>query len=317
MSARKIPGASYAAALLAALLAGAPRGGALAEDLALDADQRAHLGIETAPAEAAVYAVEHEGYGVVLAHDAIAQALADAKSAAAAARLSHAVLARMEGLAGTPGADTAEAHDAAVHQVAADDAALALARRKMSALLGDHPPWSGRDQDPLLEALAAGTRKLVRITFPSGRLAAPGPGGAPSALHLAPLDDRDTARRWIARPVWAAPADPAIPGRSVFAVLPAEDIAEGERLLGWAAAADGGAHGVWIPASAVLMHDGRYWCYVERKPGLYVRIGVDVGRPLRDGYFLDSAAAPGEPIVIRGAGLLLARETNPSPAGGD
>jgi hypothetical protein len=40
---------------------------------------------------------------------------------------------------------------------------------------------------------------------------------------------------------------------------------------------------------------------------------VDISRPLDDGYFVDNVK-PGDKVVVDGAGLLMAREINPSTA---
>jgi hypothetical protein len=112
--------------------------------------------------------------------------------------------------------------------------------------------------------------------------------------------------------VWDAPADPGAPGRSFFALLQHTDAGEGERLLVWAEGdAEGAESGVLVPPAAVVMSEGKYWCYVERQANVFTRIPLDISRPMADGYFV-AGIKPGERIVTLGAGLLLARQTNPS-----
>ena len=55
-----------------------------AEGVTLSADQVQKLGIETSPAKAASYAPEAEGYAVVMAHETLAQAVAELATAQAA-----------------------------------------------------------------------------------------------------------------------------------------------------------------------------------------------------------------------------------------
>jgi len=43
-----------------------------------------------------------------------------------------------------------------------------------------------------------------------------------------------------------------------------------------------------------------------------VRKAVDTTRPLDDGYFVNEGIMAGDAIVVTAAGLLLARELNPS-----
>ncbi|MGB6356995.1 MAG: hypothetical protein WBF21_23700, partial [Steroidobacteraceae bacterium] len=204
----------------------------------------------------------------------------------------------------------AEARENAARQAAIDAAALQLAKAKSSSILGQHPPWADRDDGKLLVELAAGRAKLVRVTFPLGSVN----GRAPQNLWLARLDAATAGERWNAHAVWDAPADAGVPGRSFFALLQGPDVSEGERLLAWAALGDAehGESGSLIPASAVVVSDGKYWYYLERQPGQFVRTPLDIGRPMADGYFIKGAVNRGDLIVTSAAGLLLARQTNPS-----
>ncbi len=282
--------------------------GAGVQDLKLTPEEVAKLGIATTAAAAVRYVPARQGFGVVQSHDAIAQAVADVATARAEARQSQAALARIARLDGTAGAASAEAHETASRSAAVDAAALRLAEAKASVVVGLKPPWAGHDNDPLLADLATGRSKLLRVTFPLGALS----GAAPASLSIARLD-APTGERWTARPVWDAPADSSVPGRSFFALLRRTDAGEGERLLAWAAG-DGSApadSGILVPASAVVLSEGRFWCYVERRAGAFTRVPLDIDRPMADGYFTAGAIKPGDAIVVSAAGLLLARQTNP------
>src|SRR5207245_3783800 len=113
--------------------------------------------------------------------------------------------------------------------------------------------------------------------------------------------------------VWRAPADAAIPGNSFFAELPGNAVSEGERLL--AHAPTGATEtGIVVPLSAVVMADGKYWCYVAEKPGLFVRTEIDDSMPTDVGYFVKGSVAAGAQVVTSSAGQLLARAINPSTA---
>ena len=282
---------------------------AASADVKLEVDEVAKLGIAAAAAISVRYVPAKQGFAVVLSHDAIAQAVADVATAQAGARQSQAVLARMARLAGTAGAESAEARESAVRQAAVDSAALHLAEAKSSEIVGQHPPWAARDDSKVLAELAAGRSKMLRVTFPLGALN----GTAPNSLRIARLDAGATAERWTVHVVWDAPADPGAPGRSFFALLQHTDAGEGERLLAWTNADGSGGteSGVLVPPAAVVMSDGKYWCFVERRAGVFTRIPLDISRPMADGYFV-AGIKPGERIVTLGAGLLLARQTNPS-----
>jgi hypothetical protein len=110
--------------------------------------------------------------------------------------------------------------------------------------------------------------------------------------------------------VWDAPADVSVPGRSFFALLKGGDFIEGERLLVWAPGAGRTQSGVLIPAASVVISNGKYWCYVERQPGHYLRVAVSADRPLADGYVVTDGITVGDKLVTTAAGLLLAHETN-------
>lgn len=280
-----------------------------AEGVTLKPEEVEKAGIATVPAAATTHAPETTGYAVVSTREAIAQALADLTTAAAAERQSRSVLARSHGLAGTPGAMPVEAQEAAERQATVDHAALVLVEQRLSAAYGRNAPWKDNYRSPQLASLASGETKLARVTFPLGALGAT----TPVKLQFSRLGETPGGRSFESITVWGAPADASIPGRSFFAVLKGSDAGEGERLV--ARAPVGAAEaGVVVPFSAVVISGGKYWCYVEEKPGSFVRTEIDTSMPTDAGYFVKAGIAPGEKIVTAAAGLLLAREINPSTA---
>lgn len=274
--------------------------------LALSAEQIQRLGMTRRAATGVSFTPEVRGYGVVLGHDVIAQSVADVVTASAAARQSQTALARVKGLAATPGAFSAEALESAERQASADAAGLALTRRKLSAMWGEHSPWREEESSALLREVASGKAKLVRVTFPLGVVM----DATPKMLALSRLAATGSRPRWQSTAIWDAPADAAVPGRSFFVLLENSDAAEGERLDAWTSVGTP-LMGVWIPQSAIVISDGQYWCYVEQEHG-FERRAIDASQPMNGGYFVQNAVSPGEVIVTQGAALLLARETNPS-----
>jgi hypothetical protein len=279
------------------------------EGLSLKPEEIEKAGIKTTPAAAAHQAPEISGYALVLTREAIAQAVADVTSAAAAERQSRAALLRSKGLAGTPGATAIEVQETAERQATIDAAALALAERRMSATFGRNAPWKGDYGSPVLAALASGESKLVRATFPLGALGAT----LPARLRLTHIGQAQGEKSFESDTVWSAPADASLPGRSFFAILKGSDVSEGERLLA-RTPVGAAAAGVIVPPAAVLISAGKYWCYVEVKPGHYVRTEIDTSMPSDDGYFVTAGIAPGAKLVTASAGALLAREVNPGSA---
>ena len=82
---------------------------------------------------------------------------------------------------------------------------------------------------------------------------------------------------------------------------------------GLLAFADSGARlsGVLIPEAAIIMSDGKIWCYVAEAKGSFGRRLVDMTRPLPGGYFAGQGFRAGEAVVTQGQSLLLAYEINP------
>jgi hypothetical protein len=278
---------------------------------ALKPDEIKNIGIVVTAALSMQHTPETLGFGVVAAHEPIAQAVADWATAAAMERQSRAALARVQRLSGTPGAMPADIAESAERQAAVDTAALLLARRRLTAVFGQNPPWKDDIESPVLRALASGEMKLVRVTFPLGSLHAAVP--VRLRLRLGRIYATRAADIWTAAAVWVAPADANVPGASFFALLRNGDAGEGERLLVWAAS--GAAEsGVLIPAAAAVISDGRVWCFIERRSGVFVRTALDTSAPVDGGYFVKSGFAPDDRLVTAGAGLLLAREKNPAPA---
>jgi multidrug efflux pump subunit AcrA (membrane-fusion protein) len=200
-----------------------------------------------------------------------------------------------------------EAQETAERQAAVDHAALVLAERRLSATYGQSAPWKENYTSPLLASLARGDTKLARVTFPLGALGST----VPARLRLTRIGATPGSKSIETVAVWSAPADATIPGRSFFAILKGGDASEGERLIAHAAVGDA-ENGVVVPYTATVINAGKYWCYVEERPGLFVRTEINPGMPTDDGYFVKEGIAPGARIVTTSAGLLLARETNPS-----
>jgi len=273
----------------------------------LKPEQIEHLGIGLSSAQTAAVAPEVQGYGVVLSHETIAQTVAELATAQAAVRQSRAVLERAQHLAGTQGALSADTLEGAERQAAVDAAALALAHRQLSATLGAQAPWNDDAHEEELNAVAAGQLQLVRATFPLGSWK----GGVPASARVSHLDPEPLAASWKLTRLWGAPADANVPGRSFFALLEDTQFSEGEHVQVWAPAGPA-VSGVLVPAAAVVINAGSYWCYVQKDPGSFVRVAVDTSLPAQGGYVVTTGLAPGDRIVTTAAGLLLAREINPS-----
>jgi hypothetical protein len=272
------------------------------------------MGIVMAPAASVSFQPGIMGYGVVTALDSVAQSDADLVTAEAAASQSAAAAARARDLStGEEAAISREQLQVAEAKAAADEAALSLARRKAGAAFGLNPPWrDAATRTRIMAALASGKTLLVRATFPLGAL----PQGMPRSLTVTPLDAGD--KGLVTHEIWDAPADPAIPGRSFYLLLESSGLSQGQR-VNVTAPAGAAQAGIRVPASALVLSASQTWAYVETKPGTFERRAIDISRPMPGGYFEPASAGitAGQSVVTSGAGLLLARETNPSTEAGD
>jgi hypothetical protein len=275
------------------------------EGVSLTAEQIEKIGLKTVAVKAVDYSEETAGYGTVIPHEAIAQAVAEIITAQAAEKQSRSSLARTQRLSGTLGAMSADVEEANARQLAVDTAALNLAKQRLSATFGQKPPWSNGENHALLQALAEGSTQLVRVTFPLGSL----PGEVPKSLSASRLGSASSGKRWKLPLIWAAPADATVPGRSFFSVLRAGELGEGERIIAWAPIG-ASQPGVLIPADAAVISEGKYWCYIEEKPGKFSRTEMDSGKPFENGYVVMQGVKAGDKVVISGAAQLLAQESN-------
>jgi hypothetical protein len=271
----------------------------------LTPEEDARLGVVTTPVQEAHYSASSEGFGVVISHEVIAQAAADLHTALASVKQSQAALERAQRLSSGPGALGVDVLETAQRQHGADQAAVLLARRKLTSLLGVGMPWHS-DDDSELAKLADGTHELLRVTFPPDSSMT----STPRSLRISSID-ASAGSAWIARTVWPAPQDPTLPGRSVFAVLTDSTLAEGAHVRAQYSS-EASVAGVVVPETAVVIADGEYWCYLKKKAGVYQRVAIDTGRPLGGGYFIPEGISAGDEVVTSGAGLLLARELNAS-----
>lgn len=273
------------------------------EGVTLTSEQIEALGVTVQPVSATDYREEVIGYGTVLDHQLIAQAVADLKTAEASARFSKASLERAHDLHGTPGAMSADLEQTAEQKAAVDAAALTLTTEKLSSTWGMRPPWRDNVSDTRVRSIAHGDLQLIKVTFPLGTLTT-----TPETLQGGRIGVDRTEATATLRPLWTAPADATIPGRSFFTLLPAGTVAEGERLQVWAPTGQP-IHGTLVPTAALVLNGGKYWCYVEKTPGTFVRAEVDTSRPTGGGYVVTENVQPDDQVAVTAVSQLLAKET--------
>jgi hypothetical protein len=280
---------------------------AAAAGVTLRAEEIRSLGITTVAAQAAEYRSAASGYGVVVPLDTIAQADSDFLTAQAAAAQSGSAATRTRFLFTHEGAASRDSMETTQSKAAADQAALALAQRKAEATFGHDAPWRAGARGPIMRRLASGGTVLVRATFPMGMFE----GQKPATLAITRLGNK--ARSWTATTIWEAPADPAFPGHGFYALVEGSGLAQNEHV---SVSVPTGAPeaGVTIPAASVVFGENEAWVYTAREKGNFVRLSIPITNPVADGYFIPARIGlkAGQAVVVNGAGLLLAREQNPS-----
>jgi hypothetical protein len=270
--------------------------------VALKEEERGKLGVELGDVAAATFQPTLDGAARIIDAQTVVVAMADLDKATAEARTSDVALKRARDLYRADKTVSAETLEAAERQAAGDQAQLAVARAHASLQFGA-APWLGAERrESLLAGLARGDMLLVSASFPSGL-----PAVRPANLALRRIGTQ-IAEFWVTTEIWTGPSDPSVPGPTLLGLLSTPTgLSYGERLI--ASVATGPeVSGSVVPASAVVLAGGEAWCYVAESEDVLARRRVDLGRPVPQGYFQMSGFAPGEHVVVAGAGLLLARE---------
>jgi len=289
------------------------RAAAPAAPIVLTEDEFTHLGAKTERARAVSYIPEVHGYGTVLSTATFAQMDADIESGEAAVLQSQASLDRFRRLHRAANAVSLEALDAAQHQATSDSVQLSLADRKEASAFGTDAPWRGTPRNAeLISKIVSGANVIVQATFPLDTRF----GAAPLSFSVEHLSEQHAAVNYTPGVIWRAPSDPTIPGQSYFTIIDSRDLEQGEHVVVYAPTGPA-IYGARIPAEAVVIAAQQSWCYVMEAPLTFRRVAVDMSRPLDGGYFVTSGIKPDQPVLVRGTGLLLAREFGSTGYGPD
>jgi hypothetical protein len=268
----------------------------------LTAVEITRLGLQVTALKSASFTPRVHGYGAVVDLTALAQTDSGFLTARAAVTQSQADVKRYRTLFAQDNAISRQLLDTSEKQAATDQAQLLLAERNEFVQFGQQAPWLGKHPDrSLLQQLTSGSAVLVKATFPLDTLGA----AHPTEISVSHLSAQQDQQGWTTRQVWSAPADPTIPGRSLFALIHGSNLQSGEHALVYAPVGPT-IPGIEVPGNAVIFSEGKPWCYLQIVPGSFQRMQIDLSRPLAGGYFV--SAQPGGFVVVRGTGLLLARE---------
>lgn len=288
-------------ALPLALLLGALATSVRAVELAPDVQRK--LGVKTIQASAQRAGPTATGFARVLDVVPLATLDADLAAAKAAASASSAEAKRTRDLAAADATVSKRVAEAAAAQARADQLRFQLLQRRLQLEWGPAFAKMGEARrSALISSLAEGRSALVRLDAASGLAGAsqisisrPG-GGRVSVEILGP----------------SRVGDPRFQAPGLLGLVKgagASDLATG--LVLPMSVSTGGAPGVLLPRSAVLRAGGETFVYVHTRGTHFDR--RNLGRILSspDGLVTVSGVRPGEAVVISGASVLYAAESQP------
>lgn len=161
----------------------------------------------------------------------------------------------------------------------------------------------------LAAAMVARRILLLQVELPAST------ANAPRTIAV----ESDGGVRALARYIGpAARADPRVPGRGAYYVVPASSgLVPGMNVTAQLVTS-GGAGGAIVPATAIVRWQGHDWIYRRRPDGAFMRVAIVSNRRNSAGDAIVVAPAPGTLVATRGAQLLLSEELRAqAPAQGD
>jgi hypothetical protein len=269
----------------------------------------ARLGLEVALVAPAQASVERPAFGRVLDPLPLVEPVLARSAAQRTFEQARSEYARARGLHEHD--RNASTRDVELARLAEERAAFdaRLAQARVAAAWG--PVAAERtDLQSLATRLAAGALAVGRLDLPAGD--APAPPPETIALSLPGRAGASVAARVLGP---APTADPALQTRGVLVLFEADPPAPGTSLAARVALAQAPVAGAWLPASAVLWHDGTAVAFVETDPGAFERRPIGRVRSLGDGWLVADGVQPGDRVVVRGGQQLLAALILPAEPG--
>jgi hypothetical protein len=282
-----------------------------AQGLMLDAETQAAAGIVIAPVAAAQGSTQRSGYARAIDISPLASLAADAETARAAVATSQKEVTRLTVLAGQDQSAAPRDLEAAQAQLAADNAKLALACRKMGLDFGAGLVRLGCDGiSNLVRDAAQGQAALVRIDMLQG--AAPSDG----TVIIGEGDAAFTAH--VLGP--AIGTDAQLQTQGALALVRGKDAAQLAvgRVLPARLPDSKNVSGILVPRTALIRADGGQFVYRAQADGHFTRAALNDGVPMSGGWFFaDGPLKAGDAIVVSGATTLLGLERGPQEVGDD
>jgi|KBSSwiStaDraftv2_1062776.scaffolds.fasta_scaffold373155_2 hypothetical protein len=275
--------------------------------LKLDKERQAHIGLQTAPLQAAHLRPEIKAYGQILDPTPYASLLIENLSAQAALQASSNEFQRVKTLFAQEQNVSARAMETAEAAMKRDFLLLAATKAKLALALGE--PLSGHTNlQAFVDALIALKHGLVRLDLPIGE-SLPAP---PEAARITLLGGDERPR--LARFLGAAPlASAQTQGQGFLFLIETNPPPPGTAAIGWVQMPGHPQEGVLVPRAAILRHAGEAFVYVQTGDDSFERKPVELERPLDSGFFAHGLSLTNR-VVIAGAQQLLAAELNPAEA---
>ena len=261
------------------------------------------LGVKTAPASAQRAGSTATGFARVLDVVPLATLDADLAAARAAAAVSSAEAKRTRDLAAADAAVSKRVAEAAAAQAKADQLRYQLLQRRLKLEWGPAFAKMGEARrSALISSLAEGRAALVRLDAASGlagvsQISISKPGGGRATVEiLGP----------------ARVGDPRFQTPGLLGLVKgagASDFATG--LVLPISVSTAGATGVLLPRSAIVRAGGESFVYVHTRGSHFDRRRLGSLSSQPDGVVTVSGVRPGEAVVISGASVLYAAESQP------
>lgn len=274
-----------------------------------------NAGIECAPLKPAPASETVLGYATVLdpaplaeLNSQYADADAQVKSTAAKLLISQATLQRAQILYKDQQNISTAQLQSAQSNYDTDQAALAVARARLSSVAGTvRQTWGNTlgaalaDHAPPVGDLIARRDYLLKVTLPPGVVISAPPATAIATLY----GSIHVPLRYVSL---ATATNPKLQGVSYFYIAAAQDQLLPGLNLDVSMAAQSIRSGLVVPNSSVIWLDGQAWVYIRADSNTFVRRQISPNSAAADDGYVVTDLTPGAEIVVRGAQMLLSEE---------
>ena len=201
-------------------------------------------------------------------------------------------------------ATTARAVQAAETTVHRDEVAAGALRAKLGTAYGRML----LDHEHLVEfaqALVTGQAALVRLDVPAGEPLKE----LPTAAHLiSPADAGAVIAAQLLGP--AGGTDAQLQGQGFLLLMKQEGtrLAPGTLVTGFLKLPGEVEHGVTVPRSAIVRHEGEAFIYIASKDTEFTKKEIELEHATPGGWFVHEGLKAGEKVVVSGAQQLLSEE---------